>query len=150
MASWSFLTNHGLVLTYVGRYPDSTGLAIAQAVGITERAARKIVADLQAEAYVEREKVGRRNRYRLNTALPLRHAGERTVTVGELLGLLWRDQYPAGVSAAETNAPPRLNQDRTGEQAASPVPRRQAQGARLDLSVPRSRSGRDRAVGGKV
>ncbi|MBI3978522.1 MAG: AsnC family transcriptional regulator [Chloroflexi bacterium] len=71
MASWSFLTNHGLVLTYLGRYPDSTGLAIARAVGITERAARKIVADLLAEAYVEREKVGRRNRYRLNTALPL-------------------------------------------------------------------------------
>jgi hypothetical protein len=95
MASWSFLTNHGLVLTYLGRYPDSTGLAIAQAVGITERAARKIVADLLTEAYIEREKVGRRNRYRLNTAQPLRHQGERTVTVGELLGLLWRDQHPA-------------------------------------------------------
>jgi len=25
MADWSFLTNHGLVLTYVGRHPDSTG-----------------------------------------------------------------------------------------------------------------------------
>ncbi len=95
MASWSFLTNYGLVLTYLGRYADSTGLEIAQAVGITERAARKIVADLLAEAYIEREKVGRRNRYRLNTSLPLRHPGERTATVGELLGLLWRDQDPA-------------------------------------------------------
>ena len=89
MGSWSFLTNHGLVLTYVGRYPDSTGLAIAQAVGITERAARKIVADLLTEGYVQREKVGRRNRYRTNTALPLRHPVERAATVGELLGLLW-------------------------------------------------------------
>ena len=89
MGSWSFLTNHGLVLTYVGRYPDSTGLAIAQDVGITERAARKIVADLLTEGYVQREKVGRRNRYRPNTALPLRHPVERAATVGELLGLLW-------------------------------------------------------------
>ncbi len=40
MADWSFLTNHGLVLVYVGRQPDSTGLEIAQAVGITERAVR--------------------------------------------------------------------------------------------------------------
>lgn len=91
MASWSFLTNHGLVLTYIGRYPDSTGLEIAQAVGITERAARKIVAELLSESYIERDKVGRRNRYRLNAHLPLRHPGERTATVGELLDLLWRD-----------------------------------------------------------
>lgn len=103
MASWSFLTNYGLVLTYLGRYPDSTGLEIAQAVGITERAARKIVADLLAEAYIEREKVGRRNRYRLNTARPLQHPGERAVTVGELLGLLWRDRDPAGGVCDEDN-----------------------------------------------
>ena len=94
MTSWSFLTNHGLVLTYIGRYPDSTGLEIAQAVGITERAARKIVADLLNEGYIEREKVGRRNRYRLNTLLPLRHPVERTATVGELLGLLCREENP--------------------------------------------------------
>src|SRR5512142_2331339 len=98
MASWSFLTNHSLVLTYIGRYPDSTGLEIAQAVGITERAARAIVADLLAENYIEREKVGRRNRYRLNIHLPLRHPAERTATVGELLGLLWREGTPQGSS----------------------------------------------------
>ncbi len=94
MASWSFLTNHALVLTYIGHYQDSTGLEIAQAVGITERAARKIVADLLSEKYIEREKVGRRNRYRLNAHRRLRHPGERTATVGELLGLLWRDENP--------------------------------------------------------
>jgi hypothetical protein len=98
MASWSFLTNHGLVLTYIGRYPDSTGLEIAQAVGITERAARKIVADLLANGYIEREKIGRRNSYRLNTHLPLRHPAERTATVGELLGLLWREDEPQTAS----------------------------------------------------
>jgi predicted ArsR family transcriptional regulator len=89
MASWSFLTNHGLVLTFLGRYPDSTGVAIAQTVGITERAARKIVNDLLVEGYIERERVGRRNRYRLNATRQLPYPGERTVTVGELLRLLW-------------------------------------------------------------
>lgn len=92
MPAWTFLTNHGLVLTYIGGHPDSTGLEIAHAVGITERAVRKIVADLQGEGYLEPEKIGRRNRYRINTTLPLRHRGERAVTVGELLELLWRDQ----------------------------------------------------------
>ena len=130
MGSWSFLTNHGLVLTYIGRYPDSTGLAIAQAVGITERAARKIVADLLAEAYIEREKVGRRNRYRLNTALPLRHPVERAATVGELLGLLRPDQDMSGVSTPEIASPPRLHKDRTSEEASGPAPRRQPRGRR--------------------
>lgn len=107
MTLWRFLTNHGLVLTYIGRYPDSTGLEIAQAVGITERAARKIVADLLAEGYIELEKIGRRNRYRLNAHLPLRHPAERTATVGELLGLLWRDQSPQPVPLAGTLIPER-------------------------------------------
>ncbi|MBI2911224.1 MAG: winged helix-turn-helix transcriptional regulator [Chloroflexi bacterium] len=88
MAKSNFLTNHGLVLTYIGRHPDSTGLEIAQAVGITERAARKIIADLGEDGYIEWEKVGRRNRYRINAHRPLQHLGERAVTVGELLELL--------------------------------------------------------------
>ena len=92
MASWNFLTNHGLALTYIGRQPECTGLEIAQAIGITERAARNIVADLEGAGYVQREKIGRRNRYQVDTSLPLRrHPAERTVTVGELLELLWRD-----------------------------------------------------------
>ncbi len=99
MAAWSFLTNHGLVLAHVGRHPDSTGLEIAQAVGITERAVRAIVSDLGAAGFLEPEKVGRRNRYRINTDQPLRHLGGRAVTVGELLGLLWRDD-----AASEDNA----------------------------------------------
>lgn len=116
MASWSFLTNYGLVLTYLGRYPDSTGLEIAKAVGITERAARKIVADLLAESYIEREKVGRRNRYRLNTHLPLRHPGERTATTGELLALLWRDQLPATDARGGDNPSTPLDNDDASEE----------------------------------
>jgi DNA-binding transcriptional ArsR family regulator len=95
MPEWGFLTNHGLVLTYVGRHPDSTGREIAAAVGITERAVRAIVDDLRQAGYVERERVGRRNRYRINPSRPVRYLGARAVTVGALLDLLWRDEGPA-------------------------------------------------------
>ena len=95
MAGWSFLTNYGLVLSCIGRFPDSTGLEIAQAVGITERSARKIIAELQGAGYIEQEKLGRRNRYRINTSLPLRLLGDRAITVGALLDLLWRDELSA-------------------------------------------------------
>lgn len=89
--AWSFLTSHGLVLVYVGGHPRSTGLEIAVAVGITERAVRKILVDLEAAGYIERERVGRRNRYRIETGLPLLRLGDQAVTVGELLHLLHRD-----------------------------------------------------------
>ena len=88
MASWSFLTNHALVLIYISQYPDSTGLEISHAVGVTERAVRKLVADLQAVGYIESERIGRRNRYRVDLHRPLGHIGERELTVGELLDLL--------------------------------------------------------------
>jgi len=88
VARWSFLSNHALVLTHIGREPDSTGLEIAQAVGITERAVRKILADLQSEAYIHTERIGRRNRYRVDVDRPLQKVGDRRLTVGELLALL--------------------------------------------------------------
>lgn len=62
MPSWSFLTNHALVLVHIGRRPDGTGIELAQAAGITERAVRNIVADLHGAGYIEREKIVRRNR----------------------------------------------------------------------------------------
>jgi len=89
---WSFLTNHALVLTYIGRHPESTGRQVAQAIGITERAVRKIIDDVETAGYIEREKVGRRNRYRINPTRALPYLGERAVTVDELLRLLWRDE----------------------------------------------------------
>lgn len=88
MHEWSFLTNHALVLTCISQRPDSTGLEIAQAVGITERATRKIIADLQAAGYIEAERIGRRNQYRINDHMRLRVMGRRELTVGEFLGLL--------------------------------------------------------------
>jgi DNA-binding IclR family transcriptional regulator len=86
--TWTFLTNHALVLTHISHQPESTGLEIAQAVGITERAARKIIADLQEAGYVSAEKLGRRNRYRVDIRRSLARIGKREVTVGELVALL--------------------------------------------------------------
>lgn len=56
--------------------------------GITERAAQRIVADLIDAGYVDREKVGRRNRYHLNVETRMRHAAQADHEIGELLHLL--------------------------------------------------------------
>ena len=91
MASWNFLTNHARILMHIGGHPDATGFEIARAVGITERATRKIIGELQTAGYIEAERVGRRNEYRVDILRPLGLRGERDSTVGALLGLLPHD-----------------------------------------------------------
>jgi predicted transcriptional regulator len=88
VASWTFMTNHAHVLLCVARDPGARLRDVADAVGITERAAQRIVADLVEAGYLEREREGRRNRYRLHPELPLRHPLERDTAIGEILGVL--------------------------------------------------------------
>lgn len=85
---WTFLSNHGHVLVCLAQNPDARLRDVAQAVGITERAVQKIVSDLEAAGVVEREREGRRNRYRLHTERPLRHPIEAHRSVGALLGMV--------------------------------------------------------------
>jgi DNA-binding MarR family transcriptional regulator len=85
--SWIFLTNHAHVLLEVSRTPDATVREIADKVGITERAAHRILADLVAEAYVTRERVGRRNHYSVDLKRRLRHPEDADVEVGALLSV---------------------------------------------------------------
>ena len=47
-----------------------------------------IVADLTAAGVVEHEKIGRRNRYRLNLEAKMRHDAQSDVEIKELLNLL--------------------------------------------------------------
>ena len=61
---------------------------IASKVGITERAAHRIVTDLVESGYLERVRVGRRNRYRVNPSIAMRHPAQDGQDVGALLGLL--------------------------------------------------------------
>lgn len=61
---------------------------IANRVGITERAAQRIVAELVEAGYLERTREGRRNRYTLNKNLPMRHPLEQDHQIGEILTVL--------------------------------------------------------------
>lgn len=86
--SWTFLSNHAHVLLCIARDPETRLRDIASAVGITERAAQRIVSDLVAAGYVTRERVGRRNRYQVHLDRPLRHPLEADAPVGVLLEAL--------------------------------------------------------------
>jgi len=85
---WTFLTNHAHVIVCLSINPAMRMRDIADRVGITERAVQKIIADLTHEGYLEIDRRGRCNSYRLNSALHLRHPIESGHTIGELLLLL--------------------------------------------------------------
>lgn len=86
--TWRFLSNHTQVLLCLERDPEARFRDIAEMVGITERAAQRIVADLIESGYVERERIGRRNRYRVNPDIAMRHPAQDGHEIGELLRLL--------------------------------------------------------------
>ena len=88
MAQWSFLTNHARALLSISRDPEIRLRDLADELGITERTAFGIVADLTDAGYLVKEKDGRRNRYHIQSHLPLRDTALQQRTVGEVLALL--------------------------------------------------------------
>jgi DNA-binding IclR family transcriptional regulator len=85
---WTFLTNHAHVLLTIAADPGIRARDIALRVGITERAAQRIVAELESAGYLTRWREGRRNRYEVHGDVRLRHPVEQHNDVGRLLRLL--------------------------------------------------------------
>ena len=85
---WKFITNHGLVLSHIFHNPRTTLKEIANQIGITERTSHKIITNLESAGYIERRKVGRRNVYRVDPDLPLRHHSKQDIMVADLLETL--------------------------------------------------------------
>jgi DNA-binding IclR family transcriptional regulator len=86
--NWTFLTNHGLVLLAIAQDPEARVRDIAVRVGITERSAQRIVADLLEAGYVSRSRSGRRNVYTFHGEVHLPHATTRHQEVGALMATL--------------------------------------------------------------
>ena len=92
MSEWAFLTNHALVLSWLARHPRITALEISSEIGITERATRKIIADLDAAGYIDKKKEGRRIKYRINSNKSLLAEGDpQNMAIGDFLDVMgWK------------------------------------------------------------
>ena len=91
MPEYQFLTNHAQVLLCVAHDPGIRLRDIAETVGITERSAHRIVSELVDDGYVARERIGRRNVYKVEPDLPLIHALNQETEerrIGDLLEVL--------------------------------------------------------------
>jgi predicted transcriptional regulator len=88
MANWTLITNHAGVLLYIAQHPRSTAREIAATVGITERATRKIIADLDEARFIAKKKEGRRISYTINHDAKLRRENVQDIAVGKFLEAL--------------------------------------------------------------
>jgi len=89
MTTWSFLTTHARVLLTIAEDPDIRLRDIAATVGVTERRAHAVVADLTDSDYVTKHRVGRRNRYEIQSQRQVNDAVIE-MTIGDVLDLLTR------------------------------------------------------------
>lgn len=86
--SWTFLTNHAHVLMCVAEDRGIRVRDLSLRIGITERAAQRILSELVDAGYIDKERVGRRNVYSVHPERPLRHPLQQRRTVADLLALL--------------------------------------------------------------
>lgn len=93
---WNFLTSHALVLLFIARHHRITAREISLEVGITERAVRTIIVDLEEAGYLQRSREGRTAKYDVNHGMPMRHATQKDVAVGDFLETLRASLSSAG------------------------------------------------------
>ena len=101
---WTFITNHGLVLSYIYHHPTSTAREIADQISVTERTVHKIISDLERAGYIARRKSGRRNVYSVDPNLPLRHHTKKDIIVSELLEALTSRNFQGIMESHEGSA----------------------------------------------
>jgi hypothetical protein len=88
MAKWGLLTNHALVLIHVVENPRSTLRGIADAVGITDRAALSLLRALEEDAIIARKREGRRNLYTVDVDALMSHKSGGQYTIGQVASAL--------------------------------------------------------------
>ena len=99
---WNFLTNHARVLLCIARDPGVRLREVAAGLGITERSAHAMVADLTAAGYVVKHKHGRRNRYQIQAHLPLPEPASPESAIGDVLALLMGGREAEGGDAVRS------------------------------------------------
>jgi DNA-binding Lrp family transcriptional regulator len=105
MPGWKFLTNHALVLYIIARQPRITAREIASSIGITEKATRNIINDLERGGYVSKKREGRRLHYKIDPELPLHHTFGSDRAIGDLLEVMgWRRFQPRADGEARPTA----------------------------------------------
>jgi DNA-binding transcriptional ArsR family regulator len=96
MTTWTFLTNHAIILHLLSKHPLITGQKLSGLIGITERSVRNIISDLESAGYIKKTKEGRQVRYKIDPGLPFRHHTQKDKAIRNLLESLNREHIRKG------------------------------------------------------
>lgn len=86
--TWTFFSNNAHVLVCLAKDPSARLRDVAEQVGITERAAQRIVAQLKDAGVLSKKREGRRNRYSIDMEQPLRHPLESHRSIRSMLEMV--------------------------------------------------------------
>ena len=114
MPEWTFLTRHAVMLSILAKHPQSTALELAGELGITERAVRKLIAELYETGYINKKKEGRRVRYSINPDQPLRQETHDDIAVGSLLETLGWKPRKRKKASGKPDIPAQISDEKLG------------------------------------
>jgi predicted DNA-binding transcriptional regulator YafY len=85
---WRIFSKHGLALLHLAQKPQSTARELADFIGVTERQAQRLLADLRRDGYIHYERQGKRHRYKVNEDQTLRHPNLAKLPLSSLINLV--------------------------------------------------------------
>ena len=98
---WTFITTHALVLLAVERQPSASVRELVEVVGVKDRQLRRVLADLEAEGYITRQRnIGRQNDYTVHRDRPMRHSSFMGQRIGNLISVFTGEGEPPRIAAA--------------------------------------------------
>ena len=98
---WTFITTHALVLLAVERQPSASVRELVEVVGVKDRQVRRVLADLEAEGYITRQRnIGRHNYYTVHHDRPMRHSSFMGQRIGNLISVFTGEGEPPQIAAA--------------------------------------------------
>lgn len=80
------------MLVCIARTPGARLRDVAECVGITERAAQRIVGELCEAGYLSRQRLGRRSFYEVHPDAPMRRPLEGDRRIGDVLSVLLEER----------------------------------------------------------
>jgi len=105
MPEWMFLTKYAMVFSLIAKHRCITAREMAAAIGITERQVRRVIAVLSSAGYINKRRVGRGVKYRINPDLSLRHDMHQKIAVGDFLEALgWKRRARRRIVEQEVKA----------------------------------------------
>jgi predicted DNA-binding transcriptional regulator YafY len=106
MPDWMFISKHTLVLSLVAKNPRITAQELATTIGMTERQVRRVIADLYDSGYINKTRIGRGVKYRINPDLSLRHDTHAEIAIGDFLEALgWKRRKKRRTISQNDGAP---------------------------------------------